>query len=324
MHTREIFDVSRVILSVLLIASSACGQSNRTPLADKDEVKVEFEFLGKAGETTIHVINLNSVPNGSRLPTGYALLANRTYNIKSNVVEYGETIVSFKVPVDSKEQFQKVRILKRVFNELNPSGVEWHDCTIAGPDFPYKQDKEPSESRKERIAKFFPDFSNKQISCGLYDRLEPDNYFALGLQTGQPPIEPVTQIVTRLEEALKSPNGETTYTLSFRNAGKKSVSEVNFYSHFDQDSILVAANPGQGQCQKAQLGSSTGSVVCHLGALAQGSAVKVEFIARAGNASGMTPRPRPNFNWLIEGVVKENPDDSTLPGNSFTFEPIAN
>jgi hypothetical protein len=296
---------------------------NLREVTEQDEAKVEFEYIGKSGVTTIQRIALNSVPNGSRLPTGYTLLADKTYNIKNDAIEYGETIVSFKVPVASKEQFQKVRILKLRPNELNPSGFEWNDCTIAGPDFPYQQDEAPPESRKERIAKFFPDYSNKQISCGLPDRLEPDNYFALSLQTSQPPTEPVTQIVTKLESVIKSPeSAETAYTLSFRNTGKKSVSEVNFYSHFDDDSILVAAKPGQGRCQKAQLGSSTGSVVCHLGALAQGATVNVQFIARPSRSGGMTPRPRPNFNWLIQGVVKENPDDSTLPVNSFTFEPI--
>jgi hypothetical protein len=314
----------KMIVIFLATVSSACAQMNRRELTDQDDAKVEFEFLGKSGETTVQLIDLKNVPNGTRLPTGYSLLANKAYNIKNTAIEYGETVVSFKVPVASKEQFQTVRILKLRFNELNPSGFEWGDCTIAGPDFPYLREDASSESRKERIAKFSPDFSKKQISCGLDDRLEPDNYFALSTQTSQLPTEPVTQIVTKLESSVNSTeSAETTYILSFRNAGNKSVSEVNFYSHFDDDSILVSANPGKGRCRKATLGSSTGSVVCHLGALTQGATVNVEFIARPSRMGGLTPRPRPNFNWLIEGFVKENPDDSTLPLNGFTFEPVA-
>jgi hypothetical protein len=325
MHTKEILNVSRLALFMLFIACSACGQGKSTLPVDKSQVAFEFQYIYKAGETSVSAIDLKDVPNGSKLPNGYTPLANKTFNIKNDAIVSGETMVTVAVPVASQEEFQKVRILTLIFNELNPSGVEWHDCTIGRPKFPSEEEEELPESEKERRAKFFPDFAKKQISCGSLEPIGPNNYFALGIQTMLPPTEPATQITTKLESTNKSPeNGETIYILAFKNTGKNSVSEVNFHSNFDDDTMLVAVRPGQGRCQKSKLGISYGSVVCYLGPLAQGATANVEFVSQPGKMGGLSPRPRPNFNWWIEGFVKQNPNDSTQLVNKFTFEPIAN
>ena len=318
-----VFSIAISILTAFLLSATACAQVAREQSANKNNVAVEFEYIYRAGETTVEAIDLKRIPNGSRLPNGYTLLGNQTFNIKTSAIVSGETIVSVKVPVSNKVEFQNVRILKLTSYELNPGGFEWYDCTIGTQKFPSGEGEEPSESDKQRRARVFPDFDKKQIACATLDGFEKDNYFALVLQTGLRPTEPATQITTRLQATKTVPeNGETTYILSFTNTGKKSVSEVNFYSFFDDDSMIVVANPGQGQCEKAKHRVSLDSVVCHLGPLERGATTKVEFISRPSTMGGLA-RGRKNIKWLIEGFVKEHPDDSTQAVNKFTFETIA-
>jgi hypothetical protein len=324
MLSNKLFNFSKISIFVLIIVNSACGQQKLTEITDKNEVKVDFEFIGKPGEVKPYMIDLKSIPNGSKLPSGYQLLANKSYDIKNDVIEYGETILTFKLPLNNKVEFQNARILRLTSNELNPNGFEWQDCTITGQDWIYEQEKEPSESRKERIFKFLPDFSKKQISCAPQDRLQPDNYFVSTLQTQTPPNQPVTNILTKLERAEhSSERDETIYVVSFKNAGRRAVSELNFYSHFDDDTKLVTIKPNQGRCQRSRFGTGAGSVVCYLGPLAPDASAVVEFIAQPSNFGGSTKTGQLNIDWLIEGFVKENPDDSNWSINSFRFRSLA-
>jgi hypothetical protein len=296
-----------ILLMFLFVWNQACAQLAGGRSVDKDEVKVDVEFIGKAGEISTSLVDLKAIPNGSRLPNEYQIVANKSYRLKTDLIEYGEPIITFKVPINSEKEFRKVRVLRLTATDKNPSGYEWSDCTITDEQWLYDQDKEPSEARKTRIFKYLPDALNKLISCAP-DRLVDDNYFAVALLT-QPTLEGAAPAINvKLEKPEETPQqGKKHYRVSFTNVTKTHLAEVNFYSHFDADTrfdsgaVIDPYKASQGTCRPSKQGSSYGSIVCYFGPLAPNATAYLDLYAE----SGFADEPALNKAWEIYGWAKK-------------------
>jgi hypothetical protein len=317
------------LISFLGIFSSiACSQPSLRPIAASDPVAVEYEFVGKKGETTKYSVKLSEIPKAPPVPDAYRPLPGRSYLIRTNLIAYGETIVSFTVPGTTEENFQKARILELVPNELSPSGYGWKDCTIKNEEWRDPQSEYISAERIARMRKFLPDYAQKRISCARNDDYF-DKYLVLVTQTIQPPESPFTTLSVELADIRKSPgSGETIYRLSLKNTGTKEIAQLDFLSIFGSDSDVTSLKPSQGACIKSD-SKDRGSALCHTGPLKAGATLTVEFgriPSGMGNGEPPPPAGQPappdNVGWIIMGVMKETPNSNNWPTNYFQIQPL--
>jgi len=307
---------------LLVFPASACSQSSLREITDENEISVGFDQVYKSGPIKKYSVSLKDVPDSIPVPNGYQVLENKSYVVRTQAVVSGDTVVSFRVLVKSEEEFKNVRVLRLITNEMNPSGFEWADCTIR-PDAPPDGNKKRNAPKyDERLIKFFPNYSQKRVSC-VSDDIKSDNYFVVTRLNQPEPKETFTQIKVELEDVTNSPNsGEMVYLISFRNMGDKDLAEVNFISVFDVDSKLSSIKPSQGKCKASPWAASDGSATCYLGPISAGASASVEFRGAPSGTTGKYGPQKPNEGWSIDGVMKEHPNDPNWQVNWFRFAPI--
>jgi len=289
------------MISALL--NAGCHMLSRSA-TDPGEVVVSIQYLGKRGKTNAYRIPFARIPHHRNIPNDYQLLGGASYEITTDAIDFGDTIVTFRAQVNSLEEFQRLRILELKEYELDESGYIWRDCTLGDNGFLI----EPSRAYDEWLSKFSPNFENKQISCALTDRFESNNYFAIAFSNNKYVPVP-TEIATEVVRNEPTSNNQTLYTLSLKNIGDHRLEQVNFNSTFDVDTAVVSFKSEQGRCQRTDFGSSFGSIVCYVGPLAPGQATSVELIAERSRLGGLDPAKKFNEAWTIMGVAKARDDD---------------
>jgi hypothetical protein len=310
---------ARVMWLVLACMSAGCGRWNVTTIGEQEAATISFEFIGKAGTTTQYYADPKlaiSVPNG------YRLVGEKLYYIETSVIPYGETILTFKTRIINEDDFRKVRILTLSPSEIPSSGYVWQDCTLqAPPDSDDRDDPQIAAERRERLSRFTPNFQSQTVSCNAKE-FGSENYFAVVVDTLDAQNQPISHIEGSLDKVELSPDGATTtYQVSIKNTGPSDVSEVSLYSHFDDDSKVDSVVPSQGNCKKANFGSTLGSVVCHLGAIQSGSKVVMEFIGSPRKAATLPHSTTRNSGWEIWIYVQVKPGDRIWPSNELLFIP---
>jgi len=289
---------------------------------DKPELATEVSVtvdLFKKGETNVYRIELSQIPDAPPLADVYWPL-NASYQLSSNAIATNG-IATFIVPVSDEQEFDHTRVLRLDKDDMFSSGYGWLDCTVSKRE---KPNDEESNRYGERFAKFLPDYSQKKISCEFGKLNGPDStYFTVVERTEEPPNVAFTKIVPRLDRIEKiDGSDETVYTVSISNEGPKVASEINFFSNFDQNFRVVAAEPSAGMCRRLSFGTGFGAMACFLGRLAPAEKVVIKFRGTPLNFPGRTPSDNPNKNWMIVGYAKEKPNDPLWPPNRFTLDPL--
>lgn len=302
----------------LVLGSTACAQRG-IPVKD-DELKVAFQFVLKAGDVRKTAIAERDLPNREPIPRGYEV--SKVYLVGTDSMLAGETILTATVGTASENQFHQARFLKLQTTELNPSGWKWNDCTIGSEESIRAADPQISEERLTQIKKYVPNLREKRISCRDND-LETENYFAVVFQPMPSPASKFSEIKIELETATSSNQGsEIRYRLLFRNVGNKTISELNFLSHFEVDTDISSFKTDSGNCRRAKSGTNLGSMVCYLEGLAPGELAVVELTAAPSNMRSPGETGPYNQGWLIMGVIKEQVDSPFWPVNMFMFSPL--
>lgn len=316
-----------IIVICLLAFSShiACAQKKPIEIKNDNLLTLDFQFIGKSGETKKYLIDLKDVPGRKGIPNEFKIIENQIYNIKTQVIPYGNTILTFVVPVNNQEDFKRLRVLQLTPNELNPDGLDWTNCTVVSEDIQKAFGiRDTRDIRKEGNAKFLPNYTEKKISCAA-QVFGSDGYFAVVAQNQPAPTMPFTDIEIKAEKVdpKASPNNERVYKVTFKNIGNKDVGEINFYSNFNADTEVKSVNLTQGSCNASK--NFGGIPVCHLGKLSRGDTITVEFTTQDSYARRDTLElgKEANSGWRIEAIIKENPNDSIWSANFFVLEPFA-
>jgi len=306
----------KAILKVLVfiacaLFSFACGPSDLRELSDKDEISIKFQHVAQFGETKKYLTHIESVPKIPSLPNGYELFQNKVYYLRTETIDLGDPIVSFKISTDSEEVFRNVRILQPVFNELAPNDFEWRDCTIAEDNVwqvpPYN---------KEEAGEYLQDFETRKINCMINDGLHPEEYFAVVLQSQPPPTRPFTDLSFdyRVNER-RSSSKVASYELTIKNLGQKDIGDLNIHSNTNSE--LLSIDPDRGKCRWLPIHGS-GDAVCYLGELPVGQKVTINV-----DISLTSPFLGENhLAWGVDAIIKENRSDPLWPANYFTFYPL--
>lgn len=320
--------IKYLIVICLLTFSShiACAQKKTTEITNDNLVTLDFQFVGKRGETKKYLIDLKDVPGRKGIPNEFKIIENQIYNIKTQTIPFGSTIFTFVVPVNNPENFNKLRVLHLTSNELNPDGIEWRNCTVVSEDIRKAFDINVFEDiRKEGNAKFLPNYAEKKISCAV-SPIKSDEYFAIAFQSQPAPTKPFTDIEIKAEKVDQkaSPNNQRVYKVTFKNVGNKDVGEINFYSNFNPDTEVKSVNSSQGSCQ-APINPGPEHPICHLGKLPRGNIITVEFTTVETYARRDTLELgfEANKGWDIRAIIKEHPNDSLWSANFFWYEPFA-
>jgi hypothetical protein len=318
------------VLALLIgLYGAACAQ--KPVVSDPNEVTIDFKHPATPVDMKKRLISLNEIPDSSTLPNPFQLVGNRSYLIESKTIDLGMPIVTVKVPVDSEEEFKKLRILRRVENELSESGYEWRDCTVSRDprtradlkvDSPEYQ--EHLKSYERYYSKYFPDYSVRTISCEMKpERLKPEEYFAVVRQIDAPPVKAFTDLkLSVLETAPSAPGKETTYKMSFTNGGQKNIGSVTIRSIFESDIRVTFYTPSKGTCNvPRKLGNPR--VICFLGELGVGETTTLELrgTPTGFKASGLPGEPS-NRGWVVDAVILERANDPLWTVNYFLFQPL--
>ena len=321
--------IPALALVILGLLGGACAQKQVGADVTPAELSLKFKWIFQKGETTARRVSQPSIPNAPSLPTGYALFDGRSYVVRSTSIG-SEALVSVNGLSATQADFGSIRILELEKNELVPGGYEWRDCTILPRSVAdLRPPVEPHwveyvEAYNRDMAKHFPDFNLKRVSCSPegYGGRGADKYLLVVRQIQPQPRSPFTEIKLTLEAAETNGNADWRFVTSIANVGKKDAAEVNLSSHFEANINGVSVSSSQGKCRSSFGG--IGRVVCHLGPLAAGRSATIEVI--------VSPKPEtdPNYSdvrkgpWLIEGYAKERAVDPHWFANHFEFEPLKN
>lgn len=245
-------------LTLALGFQVACAQRNLKAIADNDEISLRFEHMARSGDTKKYLIDLRDIPNAPPLPTGYKLLDSKSYYLKTQAIDLGDPIVSFRIQAKSEEDFRKARVLRLRASEMTPRGYEWRDCTISLDNVW----QTPSYS-KEHYGEYLRDDSQRKVACHIRDEpLKPDEYLAVVLQGRPPPTKPFTHLTYTVE-----PNGgrastdDVSYKITFENTGQKDIGELNILSSFNAN--VTTMKTERGTCRRSDWGFYGGSTACY-------------------------------------------------------------
>lgn len=299
-------------ISILVtLFGAACAQANLKAVPE-DEVSIKFAHIAKLGETKKYLIDVRKIPNAPPLPNGYKLFENKSYFIKTETIDLGHPMFSFKIPTNDEQTFRMARILLLTPSVMTPQGFEWRNCTMSEEKFPNVTEKEAEE--------LFPNFATKKVKCEASDwGLKPEMYLAVVLQSQAPPTKPFTDLTATMEGSDTKPLvGNVSYALTLTNSGKTKIGELNILSGFN--SYLTSFKPERGTCKRVQYGFGDGTAVCFLGELKSNETVKVHFDV---SIIPQEVAPPNGLNWNVDAVMKENPLDPSWPVNMFSFEPLS-
>ena len=327
----RIFVYTGVLLALFQVA---CAQRGLTEVVSKDEISIEFQHPAKIGETRKYTLNLKDVPNGQRLPNAYKLIENRTYYIKTETIDLGDSRISFKVPINNEEEFKKVRVLRLTKNEMTPGGYEWRDCTVlplaielqhipdnlkSSPEYKESLDRRGLEESPQ-----IPNFSKQTVACKFNDvHIQQDEYFSIVVETQPPPTKPFTDLKLTVDsEQWDSKHENVTYRITFKNTGTKDIGELIFRSSFQIDTTYVSVKPERGKCIFTKY--SSGGAICFMGDLPVDASVSAELKGVPSGMSGTVNPERPNLYWDVDVDIKEHPDDPIWTSNRISFRPFGN
>jgi hypothetical protein len=290
----------------------ACGSWNLKEVADDNEISIKFQHVARFGETKKYLIDIEQVPKIPFLPTAYKLFENKAYYLKTDTIDLGDPIVSFKIPTDSEEVFRNVRVLHPAFNPLARNGFEWKDCTMAEDNVwkvpPYN---------KEEAGGFLPDFATRNVNCMVREGLQPEEFFAVVLQSKPPTTTPFTKLSFdyRMIEQHTSSNAGS-YELTIKNSGQRNIGDLNVFSNFNTG--LISIDPDQGKCERLPHYSGPGSSVCYLGGLAVDQETTIRFDVPLTSSFADENR----LSWVVDAVITEESGDPLWPANYFSFHPF--
>jgi hypothetical protein len=287
--------------------------------AEKGLVRIAARNVFKEGETKVDRFDLSAIPNSPAIPTIY-LPSGENFHVASSTVAT-EVAAIIKVQAESETEFKQVRILRLESNDLYPDGFNWQDCTVEPKDRPKLANDKFEQGYLKQFETYLPNFEHRTVTC-LFDRIDDPSgqYFVVVSQKPPIPTTRFTEIEAKISDTEKLEASETMYVLSISNKGAKTAAEVNLVSHFDGDTEVISTETSNGRCQRSRYGSSHGSIVCYLGALAPGDKANIRFRSRPSRDSGRPgPRTANNENWFGYGIAKESEDDGYWPANNFRF-----
>src|SRR5215213_7011473 len=118
------------LLLLLFVQTTSC-QTRGKDISNSDDLKIKFQFPAKLGATKKFLISSKDVSPSIPAPTSYTLLNNGVFLIQTEIIDLGNPTLTVKVPVNSPSDFQKIRVLRLVNDDMEPRGYRWSDCTVA-------------------------------------------------------------------------------------------------------------------------------------------------------------------------------------------------
>jgi len=314
---------------LLAIAGCAAGQNDPAEVTAK-EVSLLFQHPAKQGITRVHSIERARIPNGPKVPNSYKPLNENGYLVSTEVIDLGRTTAFFKVPANTQDEFSRVRILRLVANELAPGGYEWKDCTTSVEAARSQQDPQVLEQNKDfdewytaRMGRLLPDFASRTITCRPDDKWKNKEYFVLASKITPPPSRPFTTLTVTIAGKSRLDGKKVVYRVSIKNAGQKDIAHVSVSSRFDVDLSVDKVVPTQGTCVPSALEVSGRTAICHLGRLAAGSELTLEFVGSETGMSRTVENGKLNAGWSIEAYFVETLGDPFWGANRLSFRPVA-
>lgn len=325
----------RILIFIIFVgvtAGTACGQPATSELKGNDEISIDFKHPAKRGETKKYFIKLGDIPNAPAISNRYKLLHDKTYYLSTDVIDLGTpTVTFFQVPVINEEEFKKVRVLRLIPEEFMHGGWEWKDCTISlettRSQFIDKSSAEYLESErefKEVYGKYLPDYSQRRVACDFDAHgLAQKEYFALVVQTREPPSKPLTELKLTLDDERHDRTGNAfTYKVIFKNTGAADIGALDFRASFDIEANLTTVRPERGRCKRSAGGNKQRAFICYIDILKAGESVSVEFYGEPSGLSRDETRGKFRPRWIVNGFMRERPGDPSFMVNYFIFDSI--
>lgn len=226
------------------------------------------------------------------LPTGYVVLDNDSYDIKTEATVSGSHVVTFSLPTVTDENiFNSVRILHVETDSFDPNKAVFVDRTILAPDTPA------------------PDFANKTIST------KADGLGGFVIATFSPPppntdIADIAVSVSHLPSTLAAGNN-LTYTINVTNNGPQMAHSVMLKDSLPPEDKFVSLTTNVGTCQETD-----GTILCNFDSLSSGGSATISIVATP--LDGGIPFPTEGRIIANVAAIKAVEGDTNLANNSFT------
>lgn len=250
---------------------------------------IKASHIYKLGVTTVKPFDSSLK---IELPVGYTLFNNLAYIIETDVVYSGPNDFTFRIPsANTKEQFDKLRILFADYDQAEPQKPRWIDITLTREVFDEWKTYLPKPEFDNRL----PNLETRSLHGFMFDRpvvlvvatkdlsIARDNLVADLVLSGK--SEP--------EQVMEGRDIKFTFTIT--NKGPDSATSVSFASHVDPS--LVSINQSQGVCRW-----DAHNIYCNLGEIRKDASATITFHGRAswnffhgdqpGTSGGMDATPQ--------------------------------
>jgi uncharacterized repeat protein (TIGR01451 family) len=273
----------------MTVANQPGGTSNSLEAVQDGIRSIAYGYIYKDGPTTFSSVDPGTL---APLPTGYAALDNRAYQIRTDAIVSGPHVVAFDVPsINDQSVFNDLTIFHLEMDPFDPENMIWVNDTILSPDTPAS------------------DFTNRIINA----RVNDIGYFAIGKLMQARPDPGTSDLSVTIGHSSNSVivQNNLSYTLNVANGGPQVSTGVGVIDALPQEATFVSASSSQGTCKY-----KSGRVYCKLGTLASGSSTNVTIVANTvEDKTGISSQGRSIVN---SAVVAGDNDDSNLDNNSAT------
>ena len=318
-----------LVIVLTLLTASACAQEKVTKMipgasqkqlvAETDEsqdgiAQIILGELFKPGPTEYKRVGAAGLKDAPPLPTGYSLLKDLAYDVRTEAITAGHHVTVFRVAsVASESEFNKLGILHLERDEMSPNGSSWAEVLI----FPGGWDRHFNQVTRAQYDSLQPDFKSRRISAittqlGLfviasYQEMEPRG------------TEPLTKMDVAVSSSPKPVmvGQEVVHTIVLENKGPKAAAEVNLKYELNTDFEYLSATTDRGSCKQSIL--SSGRVICYLGAIDAGETVRITIRARVPT-NILLVNDLTEAGNLLEVAFKERPNDLVEARNQLFSE----
>jgi len=266
---------------------------------------------GNAEYTRIGVAGLKDAPP---LPTGYSLFKGLAFDVKTEATASGHHVTVFSLPsVENEGDFNNLGVLHLELDEMSPAGFSWAEVMV----FPGGWDDHFHTVSKTQYETFVPDFKSRRISA-ITTRLGGMFVIASYQEVEPRSADPLTKMELTITSSPEPAviGQEATHVITVENKGPNTA-YVNLKYDLNPSYEYVSSTPDSGTCKRSNL--SYGRVLCHLGAVPLGTAVRITIVARVPTNITLVADKSEVGNTL-ELVMKEKPTDRVEARNQIFKE----